>query len=345
MLDDFNLIGQRDPQGALDVAASQWNQANTEIEINNSDHDGRQIKNVVVAGMGGSALSALLAKNWLESELNVPIEVVRTYNLPNYVGHNTLVIASSYSGNTEETVSCYNQAMERGAQLTVVASGGKLVEKSQHDNVAHVVVPGGMQPRMTTVQGLRALMKLFAHFGVTDESYYHQIASYADWLKSEVQNWTKDVTTDRNAAKQIALYSVGKTPVFYAGHIMSPVAYKWKISWNENAKNLAFYNELPEFNHNEFMGWTSHPVHKPFVVFDLLSTHEHERTKRRFEVTDRLLSGMRPKAHIVNLRGETILAQMLWSAILADFASVYTAILNGVNPTPVELIEKFKAEL
>lgn len=345
MLDDFNLIGQRDPQGALDIAANQWSQANIQIEIMNPDHDGRAIKKVVVAGMGGSALSALLAKNWLEAELEVPVEVVRTYDLPSYVGNDTLLIASSYSGNTEETISCYDQAMERGAQTVVIASGGQLIERAQRDDVAHVVVPGGMQPRMTTIQGLRALMKVYEHFGVTDDSYYNQIASHSEWLKGEVEQWTKDITTDRNAAKQIALYSVGKTPVFYAGHVMGPVAYKWKISWNENAKNVAFYNELPEFNHNEFMGWASHPVHKPYVVFDLLSSHEHDRTKRRFVVTDKLLSGLRPKAHIVNLRGETILAQMLWASILADFSSIYTAILNGVNPTPVELIEKFKAEL
>lgn len=345
MLDDFNLIAQRDPQGALEVAANQWNQANVDIEIVDGSHDGREVKQVVIAGMGGSALSALLAKNWLEGELDIPVEVVRSYDLPSYVGFNTLVIASSYSGNTEETVSCYDQAMARGAQVSVIASGGALIQKAEHDGVARVIVPGGMQPRMTTIQGLRALLKVYAHFGVTDEGYYDKIASYSGWLKEEVSQWTKDISTDRNAAKQVALYSVGKSPVFYAGHVMSPVAYKWKISWNENSKNIAFYNELPEFNHNEFMGWTSHPVHKPYAIFDLLSDFEHERTRRRFEVTDRLLSGLRPRAHIINLRGDSIIAQMMWASVLADFASIYTAVLNGVNPTPVDLIEKFKAEL
>lgn len=133
--------------------------------------------------------------------------------------------------------------------------------------------------------------------------------------------------------------------MFYAGHLMAPVAYKWKISWNENAKNLAFWNEYPEFNHNEFIGWSSHPVEKPFAVIDLVSEFEHERIQKRFAVSDKLLSGRRPKAHIVRLQGETPLAQMLWGCILADFVSIYVAVLNGVDPTPVDLIEKFKKEL
>lgn len=139
--------------------------------------------------------------------------------------------------------------------------------------------------------------------------------------------------------------AVGKTPVFYAGTLMAPVAYKWKISWNENAKNVAFWNELPEFNHNEFIGWSSHPVEKPFAIFDLVSRFEHPRILKRFEVSDRLLSGRRPKAHTVELKGQTPLQQMLWADILADFTSIYVAILNGVNPTPVDLVEKLKVEL
>jgi glucose/mannose-6-phosphate isomerase len=126
---------------------------------------------------------------------------------------------------------------------------------------------------------------------------------------------------------------------------MAPVAYKWKISWNENAKNVAFWNELPEFNHNEFMGWTSHPIEKPFAIFDLVSGLEHPQILKRFEVSDRLLSGQRPKSTVVNLAGDTVIAQMLWGSILADFVSIYVAILNGVDPTPVPLIEKLKKEL
>ena len=345
MLDDLNVLSQRDPSGALEVAAQQFDQARFPVEVQNPDHDGREILQVVIAGMGGSALAALQVKSWLGSELEVPFEVIRTYNLPAYIGHNTLVIASSHSGNTEETIECLNEAQNRGAQVAIVTSGGKLEMAAQAQNIAYATIPAEIQPRMAVIYNLRALMKLLVHFGVVSVERFDEIARASDWLQQEIVRWKKSVTVDKNLAKQLALIAVGKTPVFYAGNLMAPVAYKWKISWNENAKNVAFWNELPEFNHNEFIGWSSHPVEKPFAVFDLVSQFEHPRILKRFEVSDRLLSGRRPKAHTIELKGQSALEQMLWANILADFTSIYVAILNGVDPTPVDLVEKLKAEL
>lgn len=345
MLDDANVIRQRDPQDALRVAAEQYKQAEYMIDIQNADHDQRQITRIVVAGMGGSALAALLVKAWQKDSLMMPFEVVRTYDLPGYVDEQTLVIASSYSGNTEETLSGLLQAQERGAQVAIIASGGQLIEQAQANDIAYVQLPGNLQPRMAVIYNLRALVALLSHFAIVPVRLLEEIAATSDWLGQETANWLSSVTTDKNYAKHLALMAVGKTPVIYAGSVMAPVAYKWKISWNENAKNVAFWNELPEFNHNEFMGWTSHPVEKPFAVFDLMSDFEHPQILKRFTVSDKLLSGQRPKATPVRLRGETVIAQMLWGSILADFVSIYVAILNGVNPTPVPLIEKLKAEL
>jgi glucose/mannose-6-phosphate isomerase len=127
--------------------------------------------------------------------------------------------------------------------------------------------------------------------------------------------------------------------------LTGPAAYKWKISWNENAKNVAFCGVYPEVNHNEFIGWASHPVEKPFAVFDLVSSFEHPRILKRFEISDRLLSGRRPKATPIQLAGDTPLRQLLWACIFADFASIYVAVLNNVDPTPVDLVEKLKKEL
>src|SRR5690606_17983945 len=118
-----------------------------------------------------------------------------------------------------------------------------------------------------------------------------------------------------------------------------------KINFNENAKNLAFYNQFPEFNHNEFLGWTSHPVEKPFAPIELTSSLEHERVNKRFEITNRLLSGQMPEAKVIEAKGSTELEQLLWTILLGDFVSLYLALINGLNPTPVDLIEKLKAEL
>ena len=174
---------------------------------------------------------------------------------------------------------------------------------------------------------------------------FEQVAASADWLASELAAWAPEQTGPGNIAKQLAKTMMGKTPVFYAGELTYPLAYKWKISWNESSKNLAFWGQYPEFNHNEFIGWSSHPIEKPFAVVDFRSALERPRIRERMELSDRLLSGMRPKAEVIELRGETLLQQLLWGLVLADMASIYTAVLNGVNPEPVVLVEKLKKEL
>src|SRR5680860_1099559 len=345
MLDDANVLGQRDSGGALAIASSQFEQAKFKAEIENGDNDHRPITNVVVAGMGGSALAAMLIKSWLKSELTVPIDIVRSYDLPKYVVQNTLVITSSYSGNTEETLSCLKQAEAKGAQVAIITSGGLLADHAKTNKIAHVILDAGIQPRMAVIYSLCALVALLANFDIVPGEKLDEIASKSDWLQNESAKWASDVSTDKNYAKQLALQAVGKTAVFYGGTLTAPIAYKWKISWNENAKNVAFWNELPEFNHNEFIGWTGHPVEKPFAIFDIVSNLEHPQILRRFEISDRLLSGQRPKSTVINLAGESIIEQLLWWSILADFVSIYLAILNNVNPTPVPLVERLKQEI
>ena len=343
-LDNANILTQKDPEGALRIASEQFEQASFDAVVWNKEHDDREITSIVVTGMGGSALAALLVKVWLKNDIKVPFEVIRGYDLPAYVGRNTLVIASSYSGNTEETISALSQAEKAGAQLAVIASGGKLVDIACEYTIAHVSLPTGLQPRMAVIYNLRALLALFENFSII-HGKLEEVDALSGWLGRESSAWAPDVPTEHNYAKQLAEEAVGKTPVFYGGALTAPVAYKWKISWNENAKNLSFWNEYPEFNHNEFMGWTSHPVEKPFAVFDLISSFEHPQILRRFEISDRLLSGQRPKSTIVHLVGDSLIAQLLWGSILADYVSIYVAVLNGVDPTPVELIEKLKKEL
>lgn len=345
ILDNINVIAQRDPEGALGVIASQYEQARYAVPVQNAAHDDRAITSVVVAGMGGSALAALVAKVLLNRELPLSFEVVRTYDLPEYVNEHTLVIASSYSGNTEETLSALEQAQEKGAQIGILASGGKLIGAAQARDIAYVTLPSGIQPRMAVLYNLRGLFSLLETFGVVSDKWLKELGSLAEWLKSETNKWTPNVPTEHNYAKQIALEAVGKSPVFYGSPLTAPLAYKWKISWNENAKNVAFWNEYPEFNHNEFLGWSSHPIEKPFAVFDLKSQFDRPRVLQRFELSDRLLSGLRPHAQTLELKGETLLAQLVWGSILADFASTYVALLNQVDPTPVVLIEKLKQEL
>lgn len=305
----------------------------------------RRPRSIVLAGMGGSALAADMVKVLLATQCEVPIEVVKGYTIPRFAGADTLVVAISHSGNTEETLSCYDQAKARGCMMAVMATGGQLLERAAQDGVVRTEVPSGAQPRMSTVYHLRVLLKLLATYGVTDDTLFDEVGANAMWLGAWLNEWAVERPTEHNYAKQLAAQTVGKTPVFYGGPLTGPIAYKWKISWNETAKNVAFCNQYPEFNHNEFMGWTSHPVEKPYAVFDLRSSHEQPRIIERMELSDRMLSGMRPKAGVILLQGESRVQQFLWAMALADMTSIYGAILNNVDPTPVEMIEKFKQSL
>ena len=180
---------------------------------------------------------------------------------------------------------------------------------------------------------------------VKAEKSEQSLHAASEFLKSSIADWVPTVPTTKNPAKQLALDIVGNSIVIYAGPKLFPVAYKWKISFNENSKNVAWCNEFPEFNHNEFLGWTSHPVEKPYKVIELRSDLEHPRVIKRFEVSERLLSGLRPAPEIVNAVGDNELEQLLWTVAFGDFVTLYVALLNGLNPTPVDLIEKFKKQL
>lgn len=340
MLDDVNVLKQRDLQGALDVAHNQ-------AEYFSATFDGQftprsEILNIVWAGMGGSALPMLVVNAW--PQLRIPFEVVRHYDIPPYVGEKTLFVASSYSGNTEETLEALAKAELTGAQIAIVAAGGKLASIAQEKGYPLFSIPAGIQPRMATFYFVAAFLKIVQPLGVTVTNV-DEFTSVGEWLKGEIEDLGVDVPTTQNYAKQLATQLFGKTTITYAGPLLFPAANKWKICMNENAKNTAWTNQYPEFNHNEFIGWSSHPVEKPFAVVEIRSNLEHPRVQKRFEVSERLLSGLRPAPIVVVPKGETLLQQLAYTFALADFVSIYVAILNGVNPTPVELVEKLKVEL
>ena len=229
MLDDFNFLIERDPENALLVAAEQWKQTRFEAEVLSPEHDGREIKNIVLAGMGGSALAGLIAKKWLESEISQPFEIIRDYNLPKSVSKNTLVIASSYSGNTEETLSTLDQAQKIGAQIATISAHGKLEQIAKQNDIAHVKLPSGLQPRMAVIYNLRALIKILVNFGIVSAEKFEEIARSADFLHHETQKWLSSTPLEHNFAKQLAIHSAGRSALFLSDSKFSPVAYKWKI--------------------------------------------------------------------------------------------------------------------
>lgn len=342
MLDDLKYIHQRDAQDALGIAEKQWQQLEHNFDLTTTNLEPSEITNIVYAGMGGSALAALIAKSWPNPAL--PFEVCRQYNAPNYVGPKTLFIAASYSGNTEETLSALAQAEQKGAQIFVITGGGKLHEIAETKDYPLLILPKVEQPRYAALFNLKAIVVVLQATGII-KNQDSELSSASEFLKESVKDWLPTVPSNSNPAKKLAMELSGKSVAIYGGPLLSPIAYKWKINVNENAKNVAWWNELPEFDHNELTGWSSHPVQKPYAIVDLMSELEHERVTRRFEVGAKLLSGRRPEPHTIRAKGGTLLQQLVWSMAFGDFVTIYLGLLNGVNPTPVDLVEKFKKEL
>lgn len=343
MLDDLAYIHQHDQQDALGINAKQWEQIETTFTLPD-DVTFNDITSVVHAGMGGSALPALFVQSWPQP--SVPFVIARNYELPEFVGAHTLVICDSFSGNTEETLAALEEAKQKGAQIAVITGGGKLQEIAEAENYPLIVLPEIAQPRYAAFANYKAVLAVLGRAGLVDSQLVEtESQKAAAFIKEQVTQWLADVPTAKNPAKQLAEEMLGKSIVVYSGPKLAPAAYKWKISFNENAKHIAWYNQLPEFSHNEFIGWSKQPVDKPYAVIDLRSSLEHPRVQKRFEVSARLLSGQRPEPHVVEAQGETLLEQLVWTSVFGDFVSIYTALLSGINPAPVDLVERFKKEL
>lgn len=341
MLDDLKFIHQHDPSDAFGIAARQFGQLTESYAVTPVTETPTAI---VFAGMGGSALPALLSTTW--PGYTVPFEICRNYDIPAYLNSKTLFIACSYSGNTEETLSALSQAEAAGAQIIVIAAGGKLADIAKAKSYPLAIVPKAEQPRYAVFAMFTALITFLKDCNVFKEAApLSVLPGVAEHLQAAAQNWLPEVPMAQNPAKQLATECVGKSAVVYAGPKLFPAAYKWKISFNENAKNIAWVGQYPEFNHNEFLGWSSHPLEKPYAVINLLSSFEHERIQKRFAISERLLSGIKPAAHEIQAQGESFIEQVLWTIAFGDFVTLYVAMLNGVDPAPVDLVEKLKTEL
>lgn len=344
MLDDLKYINAKDRYDALGVIEKQWQQLLQTYDVPSID---RKFDNIVHAGMGGSALWAIVATSW--PVFTLPLEITKDYDIPPYVNQKTLFIAASVSGNTEETLSSLKQAEEKGASIVVIASGGKLAEIAKEKGYPFFELPQVRPPRYGMFNGLKALTLLGEKLDLLlNKDAAQEIEAASDFVKNSIQGWKAEVPVKNNLAKQLAQESMGKSVVIYGGPTLAPAAHKWKIGFNENAKNVAFSYPFPEFNHNEFTGWTSHPVEKPYQIFYLLSSFDNDRIKKRFDLSEKLLSGRWPSPTRVEVRGNTKLEQLLWAITLGDFVSVYTALLNGTSPIDMgddDIIERFKKEL
>ena len=290
---------------------------------------------LVICGMGGSAIGADLAAAAIGLRATAPITTIRGYELPAWVGSDTLVVCASYSGNTEETLHCFEQAGAAGAPRVVVTTGGRLAEGARAAGDVPVIgVPSGMQPRAAVVY-MTVTAMLCA-----------ELAGAAPSLRSEIDEAAavaREVAADHGQAEQIAQALVGRIPVVYGGRTTTAVARRWRSQFNENSKLPAFYGDLPEAHHNEVVGW--HHSEDALFALVLETKEEHERMTRRFDVTEEVLRAADMQSLRIPARGQSATAQVMSLVLLGDLVSVYLAVLRGIDPTPVEEIEGLKARL
>jgi glucose/mannose-6-phosphate isomerase len=341
MLDDLKYMHERDAQDALGANAKQPQQLTYTF---NTPSTTWKPQNIVFSAMGGSALAAQATMSW--PGYTVPFEIVRSYDIPAYVSDQTLFIAASYSGGTEETLSALEQAEKRGARVMIITGGGKLAEIARQKGYPLALLPSMPTTRYTTLLNIRAILELVRDCQVLAiDDALQQVATKTAFLEQAIASWLPELPVATNPAKQCAQELLGRSVVIYSGPAFAAAAYKWKISINENARQIAWTNQLPEFSHNEFSGWTKQPIDKPYAIIDIRSSLDHPRVTKRFELSERLLSGMRPAPLVVEPQGNDILEQLLWTIVYGDFVGIYLGLLNGINPTPLELVDTLKQAL
>ena len=291
----------------------------------------------VVCGMGGSAIGGDLALAALANRIQKPLITARGYELPPATTPDSLVLCSSYSGDTEETLACYEGAGVLGTARIVATTGGALAEKARADGVPVIGLPAGLQPR-AAVGYMFCVAAEAASLGAGADSLHTEIDSCAARLEEQ-----RDSLAERSA--ELAPGLEGATTVVYGSGLTAPVAYRWKTQLNENGKVPAFAAQMPEANHNEIAGWEGADECGSYVAVMLEDSDQHPRERERFELTAKLIEPHVARIVRFETEGETRTERMLQAVMLGDLVSLQVAAARGVDPSPVPVIEKLKDEL
>jgi glucose/mannose-6-phosphate isomerase len=334
-----------DPQGMLgDVLAQPlqigdalWRAQSAGIHA--SDRPG----GLIVCGMGGSAIGGDLAVAALGDRATRPITIVRGYALESWTGPDSLVLCCSYSGDTEETLACFDAAGAAGAQRVVLTTGGKLARMAREEGVPVVGVPAGMQPRAAVLYMMIGTLECAALCGAAP-GLHSEIDSSTALLERLVTEWGPEASGD-SEAKAIAAQLEGTVPVVHGAGPTAAIARRWHTQLNENAKVAAFWSELPEANHNEIVGWERGRGLAPLAAIFLCDPDQHPRMQRRIELHGAEVERAGAPTRLVDSRGDSRLERVLSLLLLGDFVSVYLAVLEAVDPTPVESLGRFKEAL
>lgn len=305
-----------------------------------------EVRDVAICGMGGSAIAADLVVGAYRERLRVPVTVVRDYYLPGWIGENTLVILSSYSGGTEETLTCASQALDRNSLCVAVTSGGKLGSHYADEGVPVVPVVPGLQPRAALLRMLIPLVVLFDRMEILP-SLSSDLEEARATVATAIATLGPDVPEAENPAKQLARSLQASVPLVWGAELTAPIATRWKGQFNENAKVPAYASTLPELDHNEIVGFSGMPAPLSELVQLILLRDErqHRQVQRRFDLTRELIESHVSRVLSITSEGQSALARMLDLVLLGDYVSLYLALLRAVDPGPVDVIERLKERL
>ncbi len=295
---------------------------------------------IVYCGLGGSAISGDLLLDYLSSELKLPFKVVRGYNLPSFTNKDTLVIISSYSGNTEETISCFQQAIKINCSIIAITSGGKIGEEADKNKIPVIKIESGFQPRYALGLSFFSLLKLMQELGFINEE---------NTVKKIIDLWQKrgeELSTHKNHAIQIAEQIIGFIPVIYSAEFLSSTGYRFKCQVNENSKLHAFHHNIPEMNHNEIIGWESYREKQFQVkVIYLLDNEYHPQNRKRFDILKEMLSEQKLEVLALASNQDNRKVRIMDLIFLCDWISFYTSVLRGFDPSEIDFIHQMKKRL
>ena len=305
-------------------------------------NDYEKIQNIVVAGMGGSAIGGDLVKLLTKNELNIPLVISRNYKLPNWVNENTLVVCSSYSGNTEETLSCFNDALIKGGKTVGISTGGELTKQLIENDLDLITIPSGLQPRAALALSFVPMLSLLNKIGFISSNFIQELNSSVDLLKVFGNIYCDQ--NDQNPSYVTAKKIYKTIPIIYGeNEYTGIIAVRWKGQLSENAKMLAFCNDLPEMNHNEIVGWENNKtlMEKTSIIW-LSDVEDHPRIASRQTATKDIIGKTTSTHEKISLEGDTQFNRLLHLVHYRDWVSYWCAILHKTDPTPVTKIDQLK---
>jgi len=298
------------------------------------------VEQVVICGMGGSAIAGDLVIDLLSPISHVPLMTCRDVSLPAFAGPRTLAVVVSYSGNTAESINLYQDAVRRGCRIAVITSGGHLESAAKNNGHTIVQVPSGNQPRASTGYLLGAVGAIAQSFGIGH--LHDELTKAAPRLRAYLSTLSPDIPTSRNQAKKVAIALQGSVNVIYAPRPVRSLAVRWQNQLNENAKAVAFAGEIPEMDHNQLVGWLEGGKDCSCRPAFLMPSDLHPTIRKMTEVTLQMFNERGLDPVLVSLPGEDLLDNILSGMVLGDMVSYYMAALKGIDPAPVSVIKEFK---